>query len=50
MIARLRAGGVEAADIRTLTVRLTRHRRRGRVLYAVARNSISVTVRDVGRV
>lgn len=50
VIARLRAGGVEAADIRTLAVRLTRYRRKGRVLYAVARNTIRVTVRDVGRV
>ena len=50
VIARLRAGGVEAGDIRTLTVRLTRYRKKGRVLYAIARNSIRVTVRDVGRV
>jgi uncharacterized protein len=50
VIARLRAGGVEAADIRTLAVRLTRYRRKGRVLYAVARNTIRVTIRDVDRV
>ena len=49
VIARLRTRGVKAADIRTLAVRLTRHRRKGRVLHA-ARNSIRVTVSDVSRV
>lgn len=50
VIARLRAAGVEAADIRELDVRLTRFRRNRRVHHAVARNSIRVTIRDVGRV
>jgi uncharacterized protein YggE len=52
VIARLRAAGIEEEDMRTLRVRLTRYHRGGLdgpVIYAIARNSVRVFIRDLRR-
>jgi uncharacterized protein YggE len=52
VIARLRAAGIQEEDMRTLRVRLTRYHRGGPdgpVIYAIARNSVRVFIRDLRR-
>jgi uncharacterized protein len=50
VIGRLRAAGVQAADIDVLNVRLTRFHLNGRITHAVARNGIRLTIHNLKRV